>query len=393
MKELTCIVVGGGYAGINAVKAIRKTFSSEAHQFLIRIVLIDKNSYHLRKVLLFKPAAGNDDIIIPLARLFPEGIELIQATVTKIEREARRLYYKDSEGNENFINYNVLVMTLGSIIRKPDTQQGGVALASLEEAQKIRETWRTNLKKAVNEINTQERQRLMTIAIAGAGISGIETSAELAHFVRKDAQQLGLIPSDVKIYLFNMNKRLFPEGPAKVGVKLERAIEACGVTVIHDCKVLEEREGALTLSYGKTMSVGLCIWTLGLLPNPMLRSIGMPVNSDGYVIVDESYRVQDAQDVYSIGDCARIVDPSGRADGKTCKEATAQAARLAKILAADLTGRPAPVHKGFIDFFCFGLGPEQGIAWTRKWGIDVIFTGKLGWRMRKVTWDLASLLK
>jgi len=250
------------------------------------------------------------------------------------------------------------------------------------------------MQKAVKETNAKERQRLMTIAVAGAGISGIETSAELAHFVREDAQQLGLDPGAVRIKLFNTNKRLFPDGPAKVGLKLERSLEACGVTVLQGSRVLQEKEGTLTLSSGETMSVGLCVWTLGLLPNPMLRNIGLPVTPEGYVIVDASYRVQGAQGVYSIGDCARIVDPaSGRADGKTCKEATAQAARLGKILSADLEGRPAPSHKGFIDFFCFGLGPGHGMAWTRIWGVDIIFTGKLGWRLRKFTWDAPSLLK
>lgn len=394
LKELTCIVIGGGYAGINAVKAIRKIFKGEASKRTLRLILIDKNPYHLRKVLLFKPAVGDEDITVPLTRLFPEGVEFVQATVTKIKSGERRMIYQDAEGNENSMKYDILVLAVGSVVRQPDPDQGGMALASLDAAWKIREAWRANIKKAVKETNAKERQRLMTIAVAGAGISGIETSAELAYFIHEDAKQWGLDPGAVRMKLFNANKGLFPEGPAKVGLKLERSLNACGVTILHGSRVLQEKEGTLTLSSGETMSVGLCVWTLGLLPNPMLQSIGLPVTPEGYVIVDASYRVQGAQSVYSIGDCARIVDPaSGRADGKTCKEATAQAARLGKILSADIAGRPAPSHKGFIDFFCFALGPGQGMVWTRQWGLDIIFTGKLGWRMRKFTWDSASLLK
>lgn len=393
MKELTCIVIGGGYAGINAVKEIQKTFKDETSKQTLRLILMDKNPYHTRKVLLFKSATGNEDITVPLTRLFPKGVEFVQGFVTKVESGERTLLYQDADGNENSMKYDILVVAVGSVVRQTAHDQGGVALTSLEAAWKIREAWRANLEKAVKETNAEERQRLMTIAVAGAGISGIETSAELAHFVREDAEKLGLDPGAVRINLFNTNKRLFSEGPAKVGIKLERSLNARGVTIFHGSKVLHEKEGIMTLFDGKTMPVGLCVWTLGLLPNPMLQSIGLPVNSEGYVLVDASYRVQDAQGVYSIGDCARIVDPaSGRADGKTCKEATAQAARLGKILSADIAGRPAPLHKGFIDFFCFGLGPEQGMAWTRKWGIDIIFTGKLGWRLRKFTWDSASLL-
>lgn len=90
----------------------------------------------------------------------------------------------------------------------------------------------------------------------------------------------------------------------------------------------------------------------GAVTQPNAAKHRVTDDSEGYVIVDASYRVQGAQGVYSIGDCARIVDPaSGRVDGKTCKEATAQAARLGKILSADIAGRPAPMHKEFIDFF------------------------------------------
>lgn len=58
MKELTCIVIGGGYAGINAIKAIWKTFKGQESKRKLRLILIDKNSYHFRKVLLLSPRSN-----------------------------------------------------------------------------------------------------------------------------------------------------------------------------------------------------------------------------------------------------------------------------------------------------------------------------------------------
>lgn len=147
MKELTCIVIGGGYAGINAIKAIWKTFKGQESKRKLRLILIDKNSYHFRKVLLFKPAVGYEEITIPLTRLFPEGVEFVRATVTKIESEERRLLCQDAEGNKNSIKYDLLVLAVGSVVRQPDPEQGGMALASLDAAWKIREAWRANIKK------------------------------------------------------------------------------------------------------------------------------------------------------------------------------------------------------------------------------------------------------
>jgi len=393
MKEYTCVVVGGGYAGIHAVKAIRKAFRGKSG-VLLRLILMNKNPYHVRKVLLFKPAAKDENIVVPLNRLFPEGVDIIQGVVTKIESEQRKLVYEDSKGHKHTVNYDIAVLAAGSIVRQPETAQGGIALSDLDAALKIREAWRENLKKAVRETDPQKRQQLLTIAVAGAGISGIETSAELAWAVREEAGNMGLNPGEVRICLLNAHSRLFREGPAEVGERLERILVSNGVTVLHGCKVLQEKEGILSLSNGQTISAGLCIWTLGLLPNPALRNFGLPLTPEGFVIVDESYRVKGTRGLYSIGDCAHITDPStGKTDGKTCKEAGAQAVRLGKIIRADLAGKPAPSHKGYIDFFCFGLGPRRGMVWTCLLGLNIIISGKLGWNIRKFTWDLASLLK
>lgn len=394
MKELTCVVIGGGYAGINAVKEMLKKSKELKNKKPLKLILLDKNTYHLRKVLLFKPAASKTDITISLTKLFPERVVVVQAEVTKIEPKTKRIFYQNAKGYRTSMSYDILVVAMGSIVRQPDSIQGGNALACLEDANEIRKVWNENLQKASKETDAKERQRLMTIAVVGAGISGIETSAELAYWVREDAKNLGLDSKLVKINLINTNNRLFSAGPAKVGAQLEHSLIANGITVLHGRRAVQEKNGMLFLTGGEKIPVGLCVWTLGLLPNPQLRSFGLPVTTDGYLMVDASYRVKDAPGVYSIGDCARIIDQiSGQADGKTCKEAIAQATRLKKIIVADINGRKAPSHKGFMNFFCFGLGPDKGMAWIGMWGINLVIKGKIGWKLRKFTWDSASLIR
>lgn len=393
MKTWTCVVIGAGFAGIHAVKKIRKQFKGHANKNKLRLVLIDKNPYHLRKVLMFRPAVTNEEIRIPLTKLFPEGVELVQATVSGIKAPEKKLMYQDSTGAEHELNYDMLVVAAGSVIRQPDPELGGIALTSLENAQKIRSVWLANLKQAASENRPKERERLMHIAIAGAGISGMETAAELAYYARKDAERLGLDPRALRIDLYNAHERLFLDGPAKVGKKLEHLLQDIGVRVMHNQRVSKEKDGVLWLSNGERRPVGLCIWTLGLLPNPMLQAIGLPVTHEGHIRVDVSYRVVGMPGVYSIGDCARIVDPvSGHVDGMTCKEAIPQAARLARIMLADLEGRGAPVHKSYMNSFSIGLGPGKGLTWANKWGMNLVITGKLSWKIKEFTWDTASMV-
>ncbi|MDR4998096.1 NAD(P)/FAD-dependent oxidoreductase [Brevibacillus parabrevis] len=390
MKEMTVVVVGGGYAGINAVKAIQDTWKGRP----ARIVLIDKEPYHLRKVLLFKPAVSQTDIAIPLKTIFPAGVEFLQGTVVSVQGSAKMIHYVDKGGKELSLAYDVLVLAVGSVARRAEPEQGGIALSDVAAAETIRNTWQQNMRLAVLEKRPEERQRLLTIAVAGAGISGIETASELAFSMRQEAQHLGIAPHEVTVYLLNAQNRLFTEGPVKMARKLEQALLDGGVTVLHGTKAIREQDGKLSLSTGRTLAVGLCIWALGLLPNPALRQMGLPLTTHGQLVVDESYRVAGAPFVYSIGDCARIVDPaSGQADRMTCKEASRQAARLSKIILADLDGTQSPVHKSCMDFYCVGLGPERAIVWTRQWGVDIILTGKLGWKLRQFTWNIASMIK
>ncbi|OXL84099.1 pyridine nucleotide-disulfide oxidoreductase [Paenibacillus sp. SSG-1] len=396
MSDLTCIIIGGGHAGLAALKAIKETTRGMANGRRIRFVLFDKQPGHVRKILLFRPAAGGEEIVVPWTHYeFSEGVEFVHSTVTSVDRREKQIRYEDVQGKDARMQYDLLVVAVGSVVRQPGPEQGGISLTDLQTAAVIRERWRANLRQAAHEKNPKERKRLMTVAVTGAGISGIETSSELALEMQKEASSLGLSPSDISVYLVSGQERLFMEGPKKVGRKLDQMLSECGVTVVYNRKVMREEAGVVTLNNGDRLSVGLCIWTIGLIPNPALRTMGLPLTPDGQVLVDESYRVQGAPGVYSIGDCARIVDPkTGKSALMRCAELALQDDRLGKIMLADLEGRPAPVHKSApIDLYCIGLGKNGGLVWGRKWGLSMIVTGKLAWKFRKVAWDAGSKLR
>lgn len=382
MNDLTCVIIGGGHVGLHSLKAIKKETRGMANGRRIRFVLIDKQTGHLRKMLLFRPAVGQEDIMIPWTRYsFSEGVEFVKGAVTSVDSGGQQIRYVDSQGKDARMHYDLLVVAVGSIVRQPEPDRGGITLTDPQAAADIRERWHANLRRAALETNPEERKRLMTAAVTGAGISGVETSAELAQKMRKEAASLGLNPGDVTVYLLSGQERLFMEGPEMVGRKLDLLLRECGVTVLYNRKVMQEEMGAVTFSNGDRLPVGLCIWTIGLIPNPALRSMGLPLTPDGKVLVDECYRVQGTSGVYSVGDCARIVDPrNGKADLMRAGEGVLQADRLGKIVMADLEGRSAPNHKSpssILDFFCIGLGENRGLVWGRKWGLNMIITGTI----------------
>lgn len=391
MKEITCVVVGGGHVGIHALKEIDRVMRKKGKP--CRLVLLDPKPFYVQKVLLFQPAARTEKITLSWEEVLPERVERIQGELTTIGRKEKRIYFLDIEKKEQALDYDLLVVVVGSVVKRPNPEQGGIALHDLPATEEIRNKWRHHLQKARKEQNPVERKRLLSVAVAGAGISGVETSAQLAQAMRIEAERLGIDPQRVHLFLINAEERLMMNGPKKLGRKLEAKLKDLGVTVLHQCKALYEKDGKLALSDGTKLPVGLTIWTLGLEPNPVLRQCQLPLTPEGKVKVDASYRVIGKNDIYSIGDCAHIVDPkNGKADGMTCKEGIIQAERLGKIITADLHKKPAPIHRGSRSAFCIGLGQEDALVWA-DYGIDLILGGKIGWVIRKWTWKKASSVK
>lgn len=270
MNKLTCVVIGGGYAGIHAIKSIQKYIGRKKP---IRIILIDPNPYHIKKVLIFKPAVTKEEIKVPWERIFPSGVEVVQGAVTNINKKEKTIIIQNNRKEESKLKYDKAVIAIGSSFKQINSSNGGISLSSPENAEYIYKLWNENLKLALRATSLEEQKKLMTVTVIGAGISGIETSAALAEQMRTVAKNMNLDPKDIQVFLVNSNNNLFTKGPAKLGKKLERRLMKMGVKILHHTRVKQVNEdGILDLNSGRRILSGLCIWTVGLVPNPVVSN-------------------------------------------------------------------------------------------------------------------------
>ncbi|MCI3926909.1 FAD-dependent oxidoreductase [Paenibacillus sp. TRM 82003] len=389
----TIVIVGGGYAGANAAKAVKAKLGERA-----RVVLVEKEAYHLKKVRLVQAAAFDTDLRKPYDAMFAPGeVDIVQGELLSVETEERFVRIADGscgarDGGRR-LAYDRLVLALGSVVRPAPEGAGGIALADEASARRIRERVEAGLQAAAQEPDPARRAALASVVIAGGGVSGVETAAELARAMAVRAAELGLAPSEAaqapRVTLVCAGERLAPamgDGPA---AKLEARLRELGVAVLPGARVVRETVEGAALEGGRTLPCGLVVWTIGVETNSLVPRLGLPVGDDGRLLTDGYYRVKGYD---TIGDNARIVDVrTGIEDGRTCREAMLQAQRLAAVLAADAAGRPAAPHRapsraqGVV-----ALGSGEGIAWMRKWGIDWTITGVLGGKIREVTWNGGS---
>jgi NADH dehydrogenase len=384
INQKTIVVVGGGYAGINLTEALKKEFYSEIKE-KIRIILIDKNTFHFKKVKLFKAIVNENvsDLQVPLDHFCGSSIEFIQGELTKVNHEEQTIYITKVDGVSFKLNYDQLVLAMGSVLCDVDSEHGGFALTSIEKAKFIRE----QLLKKMDSPNSKLR-----LAIVGSGITGIETAAELGSWLKNEAEQKVIEMKNIELFLINDKHRLLNEAPVKISEKLENRLKKHGIDLIHNKRAVKFIENKVFFSDNSQLEADFCLWTVGLKPHPSLSGLGFPLTKEGKLMVDSSYRLVETENIFAIGDCVHVVDPiSGSVAAMSCKEAISQAGQLAKIMKAHLEDYTAPSHQSYPILFCIGLGPNDGFVWAQKWGVDFVLWGKIAEKIREYTWNLASL--
>ncbi|WP_409293894.1 NAD(P)/FAD-dependent oxidoreductase [Peribacillus sp. SCS-26] len=384
-KVMTIVVIGGGYAGINHIQALKKEFRDELTR-RIRIILVDKNAFHLKKVTLFKGIVGEDvsHLKVPLKQYCGPDVEFIPGELSSVLPKEQIVHITGEDGTAKPLHFDRLVLALGSVVQEVNEECGGITLSNLHNAQLIREE--------LLELTASPKGTLR-VAIIGGGITGIETAGEVCSWLKNDIEEEGMGGKSIEIVLINNKQRVLEEVPEKISVRLEQRLRRQGVIVLHNKRAERFSNGKITFTDKTELEADACVWTVGVTPHPSLQSLGLTVTEQGKVMVDPFYRTKESDSIYAIGDCIHVVDPvSGKAAAMSCKEAISHGKRLAKIIKAGIQGTKAVSHRTFPDFLCIGLGPNDAFVWANKWGADFVLTGKLALKIREYTWNAASII-
>lgn len=394
MKMKHIVILGGGFAGINLLNGLKKELGISLGKE-VEITLVDKSSFHFRKVLLFKSVVEDADLKVPLKRYCTDGMEFIKGEAITCNHSKKEIDIKLEDERIKTVQYDYLVLALGSVIQEIPSTLGGTTLSSTKTAIEIRQKLLSLIQLAKIEENKEVRRELLRIAIVGGGITGIETSAEICVWFKGEVQKVGLNPAEVEVILFDSKEHLLRGVPVKVSDRLTYELKKIGIKCISKTRVMKFENGQLVCTNGTTYTVGECIWTPGVKVNPIIQTFNLPLSNENQILVTDTYSIKGYSHIYAIGDCARVVDKKTKqVDGMTCKEAIPQAARLSKILKNEIYGvSNSIIHKAYpVKLYCISLGPNNGFVWVQKWGLDFILSGKIGSRIRERTWNQASLL-
>jgi len=346
------LVIGGGFGGAYVARLLGKDGAT----------IVSPESTMLYTPLLPEVAAGGIEprhAIVPL-RVMCTHADLVRGRAVALDESARRVTVQSEVGPVE-VEYERLVVALGAVPRMlpiPGLAEHSIGFKSIGDAIRLRNHILHRLELA--DADPDNAERYLTFVFVGAGYAGVEALAELTQLVRDAARhypRLHFLPQ--RWLLVDAGPKILAEVPARLADYTDHQLRKRGVDIRLETRLELLEPGVVSLSDGTRLETETVVWTAGVTPNPVLHELGLPLDERGRVVVDSSLRVEGRDNVWALGDCARVPNAATpeQPDPPTCQHALRQSRRLVK----SLRGRSANYRYRSLGQGAT-LGRDKGIA-------------------------------
>ncbi len=273
------VVVGGGFAGLFAARALRR--------LPVDVTVVDRSAHHLFQPLLYQCATGvlsEGQIAVPLRSLFRrhENVSCVLAEVTDVDVAARRVIGLRPTGLPIEIPYDDLVVAAGvrqSYFGHDEFATWAPGMKTLGDALTIRRRVFGAFEMAATATDPAEQRRWLSFALVGAGPTGVELAGQIHELATSTLEQefKHIDPGSATVHLFDGGKEPLATFGPKLSTRAARSLEAMGV-VLHmgsvvtavDARGLEAKgpDGATTRYDAATV-----LWTAGIAAPPLAANL------------------------------------------------------------------------------------------------------------------------
>jgi NADH dehydrogenase len=289
------IVLGGGFAGIGAIKTLLKK-----HDPHIKITLIDKNPYHLFTPSLYEVATRETpqkNIAIPFTEIFGHKISYIKDSIKHIDTKKKNI-----QTESEIISYDYLLFALGSepaYHKISGLEKYSIPLKSLSDA--------LNIQKQISSLYQvcKLSKEKLNLVIGGGGFAGTELATELLTY--KHHLEENNHNDCVRITILHGGDRLLPELDSHVSVIAKKRLSDPCVQFAFGGHITEVTKEIIKTDTNQTYPYDLFIWTGGVQTNHLATTVGLPLTDHGQITVDTCLQASDS--IFVAGDCAGFIDP------------------------------------------------------------------------------------
>jgi NADH:ubiquinone reductase (H+-translocating) len=326
-------VLGGGYAGLFAARRAARAVT-KARRSGATVVLVDSDDAWQERTRWHQVAAGEAVRSRSRAHLFRgTRVETVTGTVTGIDLGGRTLTF-GGQAREP-LAFDRLVYAAGS-------RSNAAAIPGAPAHAHTLDTAETSRRIAAAVAERPDSR----VLIAGGGLTGIQTAAQIAR--RHPKAHVTLVSSGA----------IGHELPGAAQARITQALTGLGVEIVEQCRVEAVEPGYVRWADGQ-IAADLVVWTAGFAPSPLAAQAGLAVSGTGQIVVDTALRSVSHPFVFAAGDGAAVPRASSAYGAYA---ATATGATAGRNAGLDLAGRPVePLSMGY-SFLAASLGPGNAVV-------------------------------
>jgi NADH dehydrogenase len=330
------VIIGGGFGGLWAARALARA--------PVDVLLLDRRNHHVFSPLLYQVATAGlspGDIAAPIRWILrrQRNVKVWLAEATGVDTARKVVTLTDGE-----VAYDYLIIAAGarpSYFGHDAWQPHAPGLKTMEDAIAIRQQILVAFERAERERDPAVQKRLLTFVVVGGGATGVELAGALAEISRHAlAHEFRSIrPETARVILIEGGPRVLPTFPAALGDFARRALERLGVAVWTGVRVTGIEPGRVSLG-AESLEASTVLWAAGIEAAPIGRSLGVPLDRSGKVVVNPDLTIPGCDSVYVVGDMASLADGQGRPYPAVSQVAMQQARWAAENIQRALRGEP-----------------------------------------------------
>ena len=338
-KQKRVVIIGGGFAGIAAAHALRHADAE--------VMLIDRRNHYIFQPLLYQVATAvlsPAEIAAPIRQLEAKqpNVSVLLAEVTGIDVASRTIEAATPGAGVLKIAFDYLVVATGmrpSYFGHDEFARYAPGLKSLGDAETIRAKILSAFELAATTEDEDERARQMTFVLVGAGPSGVELAASLAHLVKVTLRGNfhRIDPTKASIILLDAGKRVLPTFAESLSRRVSKRLKKLGVKVTTDVKVEKVDEQGV-IAGGTRIPSATVLWTAGVAASPIPKMLGTKTDRAGRALVDPFLKIVDAPGVFVVGDAASVMQNEHPVPG-VAQAAIQEGRYVGRLIAKGLKGR------------------------------------------------------
>jgi NADH dehydrogenase FAD-containing subunit len=336
------VIVGGGFGGLAAAKALKHT--------PVHITLVDRTNHHLFQPLLYQVATSvlsPGQIASPIRGILrnQKNTTVILGEVTGVDKDQRFVFVNSTDREGVPLPYDYLILATGvrhSYFGHNEFEKFAPGLKNLADAVAIRNKILLAFEQAETEEESGRHRDMLTFVLVGAGPTGVEMASAIAVLVRKTLQSefRRIDPASARIVLIDGSQRVLGSFSEELSKAAKNRLEDLGVEVRlgHGVDQIDE-EGVIVA--GERIASKTVIWTAGVAPSPAGKWLGVETDRAGRVRIQTDLTVPHHPEIFVVGDTASL-DQDGKPLPGVAQVAMQQGRYAGKVIHASIKGSSPP---------------------------------------------------